>query len=265
MPRRPPHLDALLNDWPYEFGEVNARRAFGADGRSVLQMRVDLGVLQLEVSGRPDGARPEGFESLADWIRQRDAEADGSPWRLDADECAEVDREFVQYYHRRVAWLALREFLNATKDADHTLALMDLCAQHAPNDEWVELHERYRPFVLFHRTQAAALACLEEGEPRQAIDALDAGLEQIADAILGDSFDGALPAAADPYTVGEESADRFLADADFADKLRTLRQSIVAEYGLQPTLEDQLSEAIANEQYERAAQIRDRISEQRDR
>ena len=50
-------IDDLLTQWRYEPGEVMARLVKAGDGREVLQMRVDMGVLQMEVQGRPDGAR----------------------------------------------------------------------------------------------------------------------------------------------------------------------------------------------------------------
>ncbi len=60
-------LTNLLSDWPYEAGNVNVRIVRALDGRQVIQLRVDLGILQLEVEGRPDGLRPEGFDSLLDY------------------------------------------------------------------------------------------------------------------------------------------------------------------------------------------------------
>ena len=49
-------LTGLLQEWAYEPGRVNARRITGCDGRPKLQVRIDLGVLQMEIEGRPDGA-----------------------------------------------------------------------------------------------------------------------------------------------------------------------------------------------------------------
>ena len=46
------------------------------------------------------------------------------------------DREFLQYYHRRMCWLALRQYARAIRDADHTLAFLDLVKRHAPSDEY---------------------------------------------------------------------------------------------------------------------------------
>ncbi len=57
-------LRELLQSWSYEPGRVNARRITGADDRQRLQVRIDLGVLQMEMEGRPDGQRPQDYESL---------------------------------------------------------------------------------------------------------------------------------------------------------------------------------------------------------
>ena len=144
MPKRPQHLDDLFADWPYEFGEVVARLTKGGDGREVLQLRIDLGVLQLETSDRPDGTRPGGYPTVLDHLHALLSEQ-GDDFELDDAQCLAVDREFVQFYHRRIAWLSLGEFDRAMADADHTLQLMDFSSLHAPHIEWAEMHEEYRP------------------------------------------------------------------------------------------------------------------------
>jgi hypothetical protein len=171
------NLDRLLVQWPYEPESVKVRVVQGDDGRDVIQMRVDMGILQMEIEGRPDGTRPFGFRSFYDYLLSEELHDD--EFELSEEQCAEVDREFVQFYHRRVCWLALRAFDRAVEDADHTLALMDLCLEHSPDDQWVLAQEQYRPFVLFHRTQASALAKLEIQAPESAIEELNRGLDQI--------------------------------------------------------------------------------------
>src|SRR2546429_7269356 len=64
-------LTPLLKGWDYEPGTINVRKIFGADGRPKVQMRVELGLLQMELNGRPDGARPHGHESLLDYFEQQ--------------------------------------------------------------------------------------------------------------------------------------------------------------------------------------------------
>ena len=241
-----PDFDSLLQGWSHVPGEVSARRANGSDGRPVLQLRVDLGVLQMEVEGRPDGAKPDGHQTYLDALRAEEADV-GETFELDDDHCTEIDREFVQFYHRRVAWLALREFDNVVADADHTLALMDFSSAHAPNDDWIEEHEQYRPFVLFHRTQAAALAELQRTDPEAAVLVIDEGFKQLREALAD------LAAM-----VGDDLEDDEA--YDFSAKLEELRRSILVEYDLEAPLDEQLANAIAHEQYELAAEIRDRMA-----
>lgn len=250
---KPPRqdLDSLLKDWPYSYGEVTARRSHGSDGRDVLQLRIDLGILQLEVRGRPDGLRPEGQSTYLEVLRTEEL-ALGEEFELDDERCGEIDREFVQYYHRRVAWLALREFDSVVADADHTLTLMDFSSAHAPDNEWVEDHEQYRPFVLFHRTQAAALAELQRTNPEAAVQAIDGGLESLQEAISDLSA-----------LVGDDLLDD--EGFDFTERLGELRRSILSEYEVETPLTEQLAEAIAREQYERAAELRDRIARRKPR
>ena len=43
----------LLSGWDYEPGTINVRKINGADGSPKLQMRLDLGLLQMEMTAGP--------------------------------------------------------------------------------------------------------------------------------------------------------------------------------------------------------------------
>src|SRR5206468_10612647 len=100
-------------------------------------------------------------------------------WTMSREHCDAADREFVQYYHRRVAWLALPRYDKALLDADHTLALMDFVCRHGIDEEYIASHERFRGLVLFHRTQASAALALERRKPEEAIDVVREGIERL--------------------------------------------------------------------------------------
>ena len=68
-------IDAALRGWDYKPGVVQARLVQAGDGRQVIQMRVDLGLLQIEPEGRPDGARPHGCATYFDHLRREAAAA----------------------------------------------------------------------------------------------------------------------------------------------------------------------------------------------
>lgn len=249
-------MDRLLRDWEYAPEEVAARRAKGIDGRELLQLRIDLGVLQLEIENRPDGWRPDGFATYYDLLISQ-ADALGNRFVMHDHHCKEIDREFVQFYHRRVAWLALRSFDKAIADANHTLALMDFSTAHAPGNEWIELHEQYRPFVLFHRTQAETLGCLAASDPERGLLVLTEGISTMCQ-VLDDlsSYDS----IADDLVSSLEQAELEANQDSFVFKLEELKQSIMVEYDLTSPLVDQLAAAIEGERYELAAELRDRIT-----
>jgi len=246
------NLDSLFANWPYEFGEVVARMAQGSDGRDVVQLRIDLGVLQLETTDRPDGSRPGGQATYYDHLLALLA-TEGEKFELSEKRCVEIDREFVQFYHRRIAWLSLAEFTRAVADADHSLALMDFSSLHAPHADWAEMHEQYRPFVLFHRTQAAALAALEELSPTEAVREIDEGAKQISTTYL------LLEGEKEEEDLEEDEEDEFLC------RLREMKEALETQYEIEPPLAKQLAEAIAREQYELAAELRDKIARKKRR
>src|SRR6185369_17666657 len=234
-------IDRYLKDWAYEPGEVMARLVTAADGRDVLQMRVEMGLLQLEVTGRPDGSRPGGCDTYFDYLLGVSIHEDAD-FKLTEEQCAEVDREFVQFYHRRICWLALREFERAAQDADHSLALMDFVRDHSPDDEWTASHGQYRPFVLFHRVQAGALSKLEEDGPEAAIREINTGLDRFREMFATDEF--------------TEQFD----DNELVDRLIQLKESLREHFSIGRTLDEQLADAVAAEEYELAARLRDEMA-----
>jgi hypothetical protein len=167
---------------------------------------------------------------------------EGDSFELTPEQCAAADREFLQFYHRRICWLALREFGRAARDADHSLAFMDFVRAHSPDEEWTLSHEQYRPYVLFHRTQAATLAKLEEVGAEAAVQELNQGLERFRD--LFSEYD-----AEDQYDEDE-----------MVQRLLELKEALREQYNVKPSLTEQLAAAVAAEEYERAAKLRDELS-----
>ena len=240
----PEHIDDLLRDWPYDPSSLCVRIVSGSDGRDVLQLRLDMGILQLEIEGRPDGVRPHGYETYLDYLLQQTVHS-ASHFVMDEEQCAEVDREFVQYYHRRICWLRLQNYQRAVQDADHTLALMTFCKQHSPDEPWMLSHEQYRPFVMFHRTQASALVKLENEGPEAAVQEVNHGLEQLR-AIFS-----------------EHGVEEQFEGDELVARLRDFRETLRRQHHVGRTLQEQLADAVAAEQYELAAKIRDELARRR--
>lgn len=236
-------IDNILKQWPFDPFNVNVRQLH-LPGRDVLQMRVDMGLLQMEIDGRPDGKRPHGARTYYEYLIKKASQA--GQFLLNEDHCIEIDREFVQYYHRRVCWLQLKEFQKAVADADHTLRLMDFCKQHSDDEQWTISHEQYRPFVIYHRTQAAALGAVEsdvEGNAELAIEEVNRGLERMKK--LFEEY---------------EAEDQFEED-ELVVRLIEFRDNLKERYEIGDPLDQQLAQAIEKEDYEKAAEIRDMIEQ----
>ena len=232
-------IDRILADWAYDPGTVNVRVVRADDDREVIQMRIDMGLLQLETTGRPDGDRPFGYETYCDYLVSCAFRDNG--FELSEEQCLEVDREFVQFYHRRMCWLTLRKYSRAVADADHTLVLLDFCADHSSDEEWTMSHEQYRPFVLFHRIQATALEQLDRQSAEAAVHTLNVGLDQLRELFA------------------QHDAEEMFDESELAVRLSEMRESLRHQYQVGRTLQEQLEDAVAREQYELAAQLRDEL------
>lgn len=226
----PTRLDAILRDFPYEPGRLNARLVRGDDGREVIQIRVELGILQMECVGRPDG-----LPSLLDAAGPSDA-----PF-LPA-EAAALRLELVQHHQRAIAFLALGEPGRALADADRLLHGTSLLVARAPGAEsdWAE-GARFSAIVL--RTRSAAAALSSAGRSREAASVVDAGLEVLRAA-----------AARAGIATGFDALGDVVA-------LRALRESLVPQLppSLRSELEGRLRAAILSENFELAAILRDEL------
>lgn len=238
------NLDPILKDWPYDPATISVRLVEGEDEREVIQMRIEMGLLQLETELRPDGTKPNDADTYFDHLLQLEM-TEGDGFKLDDEQCNECDREFVQFYHRRICWLALQQYDKAVRDAEHSLGLMDLCKRLSPDEEWTLSHEQYRPFVMYHRIQAKALAILETDTPEDAIQSINKGLDGLKAVFI------------------ENEVEELYEEDELVVRLVELRETLRTQFEVGKTLHERLAEAVAEEQYELAARLRDQLSSRR--
>ena len=241
-------ISHIMDDWPYENGQLSARRITGADGRDKLQMRLDLGVLQMEITGRPDGQKPYGFESLQDYYRNQlqlyregDQEAQFS---LDKAACESLRAEAAMYYHRYVTAFILEDFEIVERDTQRNLDLMDFCSDHAAEESDKHLLEHYRPYVVTMNTRARARLALADNQPKVALAAVREAIDRIRrhyERFGADEIDDTNGELAMLNDLADEIEQRVP-----VDPLTKLRK--------------QLDLAVTEERYEDAAALRDQLS-----
>jgi hypothetical protein len=241
-------LTHFLNSWPLLPGRINARRIVGSDGRPKLQIRIDLGVLQMEMDGRPDGQRPQGSESLLAHQQERlkryvDQTGTAAGFVLSEEECRLLREEAVQYYHRYVGLFALGEYAGVVRDTTRNLELFDLCRDFGETEVDRGILEQFRPPVLMMRARSEAEIALASGQPKQALAALDRGLAELRSAF---------------QDVGRsEEYD----SANEVQLLRGMRDALVPKLpaSQKVELQERLRAALDAENYELAAILRDEL------
>src|SRR5437660_5743026 len=160
-------LREVLKAWPYD-PENDSRVTRGADGRQVLQVRTPLGVEQMEMDGRPDGARPHGMESALEFqlMRLATAQAAGqeSDFELGPQACAELFNEGTLYYLRYVRLFQLRDWPRTIRDTTRNLRAFDLVHEHAEREEDRLFLEKWRPYIFRANATAGAMQQLEKND-----------------------------------------------------------------------------------------------------
>ncbi len=231
-------ISIILKKWPYKPGEMNVRIIEASDGREVIQLRVELGLLQMELYGRPDGLLQDGYPSLLELFEDR-----GTHGGIDSEMCRRLREEGVQRSHRAAALFSLGRWEDVIRDCTKNLDLFDLCHHNADEEHDRVALEQFRASVIALRTRSAAEWAIDFENTTEAMSAIDQGLKDLQEALGEDC---------------EESNEMQL--------LRGMKEALVPRL---PTseradLKERLAAAIENENYELAAILRDEIRLLRD-
>lgn len=247
-------LRSILAGWEYDPEAITVRRIHGEDGRVKIQMRLDLGVLQMETSGRPDGMRPFGAESLlhhqqarlADYINRNGTDLGFS---LSPSECRALREESVMFYHRYLSLFVLEDYEGVVRDTARNLAVLDLCKRFAAEPGDREVLEQYRPYIIMMNSRGQAHKSLRRRKYKTALAAVDNGLRTVRE-----HFE-------------QLSQPELFEESSEVEILQRLRAEIVESMPRTPVrrLEHDLAAAVREERYEDAAALRDRIAAMKSR
>lgn len=242
-------ISALLDQWDYQPGQVVVRKFVGKDGQEKIQLRVDLGLLQMNAKGRPDGKRPFGRESLYEYYLdqldkfKREHPSDDKEFRLTPEDCARLQQEFIQYHHRYICLFQLEEFDAAIEDTERNLKVFNFVEKYAGSEDLAWSLQQFRPQCLMMRIRAKGAAALKSNRYDHVIRLVESGLEEIR-------------------TFYREHGRLDLAEQNGEiQSLELWLQEIQSKRPMtaRERLESELNEAVKNEDYEKAAQVRDEL------
>jgi tetratricopeptide (TPR) repeat protein len=246
-----PDIGDLLSDWEYDPNR-NARIIAGADGRQKLQIRLRLGLIQMELDGRPDGQRPYGFDTVLEYYqdvleRRRAERGTDEGFVIDHDAWEELSAEGILFYERYVVLFQLGDYERTARDTARNLAAFNLCKQYAERPEDVAALEQYRPYLIRMNRSALAMALLQDDRHAEARATIEEALREL------DGLD-------EVHTVVYQQE---------LHRARSMLEGMLKEIREQPgktpsrldALREELQKAVREERYEDAASLRDRIRE----
>lgn len=236
-------ISDILSNWDYDPTSINARWIMGADGSMKIQLRLDLGLFQMEAEGRPDGTRPRGYTSLLQYYTSiLKTTPSARNVLLGSDQCAELQQESLQFYYRYLAFYSLRNYTGVIADTRHNLDIIELVIQHAQNEDLAWQFTQFYPYVRMMNARAAAESALENREHQHAIDALQGALQDI-------------------QKFWNEYGESDALGGTEVELLNDLLGQIVRQKpkSRADRLKEQLDLAIATEDYEKAAVLRDEL------
>lgn len=244
-------ITSILQDWDYDPEGVTVRLIEGLDGTKKIQMRLDLGLLQMEMEGRPDGKRPQGYDSYLDYFNQQlrdyiNQNESDQGFYLDPDECLALQNEATQYYYRYLSLFHLGDYAAVERDTARNLRAFDFLRKYAEREEDRLQLEPYRPYVLMMNARAAALRLIENGHRAQAEMRVDEAIHKIR--VFLEQY-------AEPSAIERCGELHFL--NEFLIEIRQPSHENEAEQI--DELRRLMREAVDREDYETAAILRDQI------
>ena len=249
-------LTPLIQAWNFN-PDSNVRKIKGADGVQKVQVRVDQGafqgILQLSLDGRPDGKKPHGHDFALDYYRalleghKRENPNDTDGFSLDSDACQELFEEGARVYGRYAFLLQIKDYDRVVRDTERNMELFGFINTYGEGEEDRLNLEKWWPYILRINATARSMLAQHRGDFDDALEVVEEAREQIDD----------LPEVdAEEFFVERKRSHEALDELE--ESVRSKRPPSRAE-----KLEQELQEAVDEEEFERAASIRDELNELR--
>jgi len=242
-------ISHLLEQWDYQPGQVVVRRFIGRDGIEKIQLRVDLGLLQMNAHGRPDGKRPFGHPTLFDYFVQKlgkhVAHHGGSQegFCLKSEDCAKLQLEALQFHHRYICLLQLEDYAAVVRDTTRNLKAFDFVEKHAESEDLAWSLQQFRPQVLMIHARATATQKLQAEDFAMTTREIEAAIETLREFYQNHSRADLI-----------EQSPEIQSLQNWLEEVKSKRPLTKREQ-----LEIDLHDAVKREDYEKAALVRDAL------
>ncbi len=241
-------ISGLLANWEYD-PEDSIRIIKASDGRDILQVRQPLGIEQYELDGRPDGEMPYGKETYLDVYLERinqfkeDSESDEG-FFIQYEDFLKLQNEGILFYYRYLILFQIGDFKRTVRDTDHNLKLCEIIEKYVEDDNVKKEILQYKPYILRINAIARAMLSLKKELKAIAVKIIESAIEVIQK----------MPDV-------DTTSYQFEKIRSIHSLKATLKQIKKQQPSPVERLELELERAIDAEEYEKAAELRDKIEE----
>jgi hypothetical protein len=244
-------IGPLLKHWPYS-QDNSIRKIIDQDGTEKIQVRVDQGafqgILQMELDGRPDGRKRHRSAFVLDYFqnkRDHHIEENGKDegFELTRSQCRELFDESHQIYERYVFLLQIQDYDRVIRDTERNMDLFRFVNRYAKAEEDQLNLEKWWPYVLRIHAIARVMITTENKD-------FESGIAIIRDVL--DKIENLKKVDAEEFHLEKERSIKAL--GELLEELEQKRPLSETEQ-----LKKELLSAIENEDFERAAELRDLI------
>ena len=156
------------------------------DGREVVVVQPNVfTVSRIYASGRPDGARPHGFDSYYDYYygkleKYEEEKGTREGFELTEDEWETIFEESFHRYTRYLLFAGIKRWQDVRRDTDTNLSVTNLAREFAPSEiAWRSY--QYKGYMIMMNSIAKAELSLQEDDPDSALQHIDGGIQQIGE------------------------------------------------------------------------------------
>lgn len=176
-------LDDVLEELGFDVNQqVRVLRTY--DDREVITIQPNaFTISRIYATGRPDGRRPQGFESYHSYFCEKlDAykrqHGSDEGFSMETEEWQTLFDESYDRYIRYLLFAGIKRWVEVKQDTDQNLGVADMAYKYAPSEITWQTYQ-YKGYILMMNSIARAELALQINEHETARQEIDKGIQKI--------------------------------------------------------------------------------------
>src|SRR5262249_12793923 len=108
-------------------------------------------------------------------------EGSSEGFALKNEDCAKLQQEAIQYYHRYICLFELGDFQGVLRDTTHNMEILEFMTQYSAAPEVAAMLYQFKPPLILMRTRAEGAMALQGDNFCKAIEVIESALNELRD------------------------------------------------------------------------------------